>query len=159
MTHRRTTARRHLLAALAGAALVAGGCASPFGDDGPEISVSLSTFPTAAVPLALDVVTNGGEVRVTDGRGASAPSSVQFRGDRYGDLPVSATLRATSGDILASVAFTQRYERDYSHSVSGVVSADRPSTICTNRVAAAPIAGRTDSLFVFYGSLPRGAVC
>jgi hypothetical protein len=148
------------LLAAAGLALALAACSSVLGLGGPRISLSLAmeqVLPEAPV-LRVDIGGEGVEVVATS---ASAPRDErQVRGPRYGDVPVRVALLGPSGDTMAAVEFTQGFQRDHNHWVSGIVGQRRPLGHCIGALAVAPLCNaESDSLYVMYGGMPEGAIC
>ena len=139
------------------AVLALAGCSDPFGPDGPKLSVALGLQPTA--PTTVFRAHVGGRTVELQAAGLSE-SRREVRGPRYGDVPVRAVLLTAAGDTLASVAFTQRFQRDHAHWVVARVGRNRPIGHCIGTLTVAPLLGASsDTLFVTYGSIPDGAIC
>jgi hypothetical protein len=93
--------------------------------------------------------------------------TTEIHGPRYGDVPVRVTLLSGDGEPLATVTFTQLFERGNNHWVSAVVGSQRPLGFCMGTVEVAPLPATAfpeatdapDTLFVMHGSIPKGAVC
>ena len=81
-------------------------------------------------------------------------------GLRYGTLPVRMSLMTASGDTLAAVEFSHHLERDHSHWISASVGPERRLGFCIGFPMATPLrTAPQDTLFVYAGSLPDGAIC
>lgn len=149
-----------ILPAAAGLALALAACSSVLGLGGPRIWLSLAMEQALPEAPVLHVDIGGQEVEVA-ATSASAPRDErQVRGPRYGDVPVRVALLAASGDTMAAVEFTQGFQRDHNHWVSGIVGHRRPLGHCIGALVAAPLRNmESDSLFVLYGAIPEGADC
>jgi hypothetical protein len=130
----------------------------------PDLSVSLHS--DAPLPRAYTFrVTVDGErfdLRVDSGFVAQADREVGV--SREGDLHVTAELLDPMGRLVADTSFTQTYDNDSNHWVSGHIGERRPVGFCIGNVYAVridpPVAtARADSLFVMVGSIPKDAIC
>jgi hypothetical protein len=144
--------------ASAAAVLALAACSDLSGPSGPELSVALSLQqPTA--PASIFRAHIGGQLVEVRAVGFSETRR-GLRGAQYGDVPVRTTLLTAGGDTLASVSFAQRFQRDHAHWVVAHVGRIRPIGHCIGTLLLAPLPGASpDTLFVTYGSIPKGAIC
>lgn len=156
---------RSLLSLLGVASTLAlAGCSDVLGVGGPKIVVSVAKQSGAGDPLLLQADIGGRRVEVESPRTLDDYDDGyrEVRGPRFGDVPVRATVLTESRDTLATVEFTQGFQRGERHWISAMVGPDRPDGFCLGTVVAAPLrtapAG-ADSLFVMYGGMPEHAVC
>ena len=153
-------------AALLGVALF--GCSRSLGSDGPEFSLSGLMERSIAEPPKLRVDIGGRTATVPLYQAAFRPGiSTEIHGPRYGHVPVHVTLLSSDGEHLASVTFTQLFERDNNHWVAAVVGVHRPGGHCIGTLEVAPLpasafpetSGVPDTMFVMHGRIPKGAIC
>lgn len=144
------------------------GCSRSLGSDGPDISLHGLLHHTALEPPVMRVDIGGRRVTIEFYQVGSRPGlTTEIHGPRYGDVPVHATLVSRGGDRLASVEFTQRFERGSNHWVTAIVGLQRPGGHCIGTLEVAPLpanafpesGGVPDTLFVMHGSIPKGAIC
>ncbi len=155
---------RHMsmLGTLCAIALI--GCSNILGVGGPQVSVSLEARQglTAGAKLRADI---GGQViQLAPTTGVAPRTSAEVRGSRYGEVPVSVTLLGASGDTLAAIGFTQRFERGHNHWIAAIVGDRRPIGPCIGNLAVVPVLATMletspDTLFVMHGSIPKNAIC
>ena len=157
----RAIAASHLVAVV--------GCSQFIEPRGPEIAVSLIVDePRRAVfaaPLVLSVDLSDVAVQVAAGATDPGIGRADVRGARYGDVPVHVRLLGQSSAVLAEATFSQGFERDNLHWIAAMVGQRRPLGFCVGALIPVPISGgataaaATDTMFVMYGRIPRGAVC
>ena len=143
--------------------IVVGGCASISGAENSDVSVSL--FSEFVLPPAhtFRVTVDGQRIDLPLGTSADR-NSLTREAPAAGDRPVTAELVDSRGVVLSGISFTQQYFDDRNHWVAAHLGARRPIGHCIGSLLATPLPAsiaRTsaDSLFVMFGSLPRGAVC
>ncbi|HEX6966332.1 MAG TPA: hypothetical protein VF166_11070 [Gemmatimonadaceae bacterium] len=135
-------------------------CADLSGSRGPKISVSLDLQHAFDVQPVLHVDIDGQRVQLITPDTGAPRASIDIRGARYGALPVRVTLATVLGDTLASVGFSQQFERNTDHWVGADVGTRRPLGMCIGDLLAVPLAAPGgDTLFVMYGGIPEGAIC
>lgn len=147
---------------LAAALLATSACSDIIGG-GPQVAVSLRVEAGVALPVVLEVDHDGQRVRLEATTAAATPR-MDIVANRYGEAPVRLMLSAAGEAPLATVELTHSLHRGSTHWVSTLVGRQRPQGHCYGAlgvVALAPRAGQTvpDTMFVMYGSLPRGAIC
>jgi hypothetical protein len=133
---------------------------SIFEPDGPRIQVSLIVQRelTGASSLSVDVGGRSVSVRAPDVLGTRSDAFLDASG--FGSQPVQVRLLGSAGDTLATVTFSQSFERDYAYGIGAVVSRVRPVSPCSGTIVAASIrTSPADTLFVAYSGLPTDAVC
>ncbi len=154
-TGKRCSASRWLLLAVAGVA-----CSLPFTPAGPRIQVSLAVYQavTSAPSVTVDVGGRSVSLRASDIAGRSSGGALDASG--FGVQPVQVRLLSNAGDTLATVAFSQDFQRGYSYGIGVIVSRVRPVGECVGTLLVTPLrASSTDTLFVAYSGIPSNAVC
>lgn len=142
------------------AALALAGCGDMLGLVGPRITVSLGVERALPGTPSLHADIGGQRVEVASNGPGGPRADREVRGPRYGTVPVKVALVTASGDTTAKVEFSQDFERDHNHWVSGHVSQQRPVGHCIGTLIVTPLANApADSLFVMYGAIPQGAIC
>lgn len=138
-------------------ALSLAGCSDLLGPGGPTLSVALNLQQPMTPEPILQADVGGREVVVR----ATSPGEIgaQVRLPRYGEVPVRVALLTVAGDTLGAVEFSQRFQSDHEHWAVAHVGVRRPVGFCTGAVAASPLRASADTLFVMYGSIPKGAIC
>jgi hypothetical protein len=135
-------------------------CSVPFGPSGATVSVSLAMQqPSASAPrLLVSVGERVVSLRASDTLFRTVDTKLETT--QFGSFPVKVTLMDGGADTLATMAYTQTFERGSKSWIASYVSRTRPVGFCTGTVLAAPLRNASrDSLFVMYGSLPEGAIC
>jgi hypothetical protein len=88
------------------------------------------------------------------------PVETSLKATGFGTFPVTVAVMGSGTDTLATVAFTQTFERGNRYGIGAVLSRIRPVGVCAGTVLAAPLRGAaSDILFVSYSGLPEGALC
>ena len=154
--------RKRTWLSVVGIAMGASGvaCSSLAGPSGPEISVSLTVQQPSASGAALFVTVGGRDVSLRASASTSQRTDASLEPGKFGTLPVRVVLLSSSADTLATVSFSQTFERGYTSWIGSFVSHVRPLGFCTGTVVAAPLrTSPSDTLFVMYGSIPEGAIC
>lgn len=136
-------------------------CSGIFGPGDRDLSVSLYTEQSLAMPLRLEVRVGWRRVAISS---TDSQRDTRIAPPQYGDVPVSVALLTTAGDTLAAVRLVQGYQRGYDHWLVATVGTDRPRGMCIGEIVAMPLrpagsAAGGDSLFVDYGRIPKGAIC
>jgi len=135
-------------------------CSALTGPSGPEISVSLTVQSPSASGAALLVTVGERDVSLRASASPSQRSDASLERGKFGTLPVRVVLLSSSADTLATVAFSQTFERGYTSWIGSFVSHARPLGFCTGTVVGAPLrTAPSDTLFVMYGGIPKGAIC
>ena len=135
-----------------------GGCSStdPFG---PTVEVSLDVRQPAALPSTLRIVVGTSNISLhADATSSAARTMMHVSG--YGEQPVQVTLLGSQSEILATVSSSLHLQAGYQYGLGGMVSRVRPIGLCVSSIAALPLRNSpSDTLFVLYSALPKGAVC
>ena len=135
-----------------------------FGLQDPDLNISLTTEAVLPQNSLFRVRIDGQPRDLSLGNGTAPTYSIDTHAPASGNLNVIVTLIAPSGDIAAETSFTQHFDNDDAHWVSGYVGTRRPVGMCMGTVIAVMmrpsyIPQEGDSLFVAYGSIPKGAIC
>ncbi len=147
-------------ASLVALAVASASCSDLLGLGGPEIHLSLTVEEVVSGNPYLAADIGGRVVQVIPPSALDRPSGATIRGPGYGTKPVRVALLRTASDTLAQVAFSQEFERDHTHWIGAVVGTRRPAGFCLGTVALTPLReGNGDTLFVFYGRIPKDAIC
>lgn len=138
-------------------AVLCAACAGAFDPRTANLSVSLLATGTPAPRLHVLV----GRQRIV------VPASAPGSGDEQRvfappaeGVTVLIALVSESADTVATLSFGQSFRHDHTHWIAAVVGRQRPGGHCIGELVVAPLPGEsTDTLFVAYGALPRGAIC
>ena len=153
---------------LALGSLILLGCTGLFEPDEPDISASAYLQRSSAVTLPTVRVEIGNRrAQLSPAHTSASQATAKIRGVSFGEVPTRVLLLSASGDSLAAAEFTHRIERRHQHWVSALIGPQRPLGHCIGTLIATPVradssAGTSlgnDTLFVTYGSLPRGSIC
>jgi hypothetical protein len=158
MYHVRYLGLRH--AAMVGGMVAIVGCSDLFDLSGPAITVSFDVQPVVATAFVLRSDIGGRRVELAADPARGGHATIEARGERYGNVPVRVTMLTAAGDSVATMWFSQEFQRGYHHWVAARVGPQRPVGLCVGTALAAPVsAGSADSVYVMYGGIPDGAVC
>jgi hypothetical protein len=131
---------------------------APF--DRPTISVSLTVQQPSASAAVLLVSVGGRSVSLRASDTPNRPVETSLKATGFGTFPVTVAVMGSGTDTLATVAFTQKFERGNRYGIGAVLSRSRPAGVCVGTLLAAPLQGSaSDTLFVSYTGLPKGAIC
>lgn len=157
MTRLPSLARLVSLSVLTG--FMIGGCSSvdPFG---PSIQVSLvGQEPIALSPvLRVEAGDNTISLRATEVPMGRANAVLRVRG--YGETPIKVTMLSGQSDTLATVGWSLNLQAGYQYGIAALVTRVRPMGTCVGTVLATPLRNSpSDTLFVMYVAMPKGAIC
>ena len=155
-----------LAAALAGFML--SGCSAFSSPETPVIRLYAAVDRQVAEAPVVRVSIGGRRVDVTPHiKGGRPTFDIETRGPRFGNVGVRVALLSIDGDSLATVEFTQLFERGQIHWINTLVGLNRPVGDCIGYMAVKPLpvdafaesGAVPDTLFVTYGGLPKGYFC
>jgi hypothetical protein len=156
MPHFMSPLRLILLSVISGSLIAACSSTEPFG---PSVDVSVDVRQAVALPSTLRIqVGSSATLLHVDATSATARTTLHVVG--YGEKAVLVTLLGAQSDTLASVAYSQSFQTGYQYGIGAVVSRVRPIGVCIGTGTATPLRNSaSDTLFVVYEALPKGAVC
>ena len=130
--------------------------------DGPDLSISVQ--PDVNLPASMSFhVTVGGDAHDLRLGTERTRYGIERHAPRDGELNVSVALRDAADRTLAQASFDQVFKEGSDHWVSGIIGTRRPIGHCIGTLVVVPIippvAAGGDSLFIMYGSIPKGAIC
>lgn len=158
------SAAGRLTAAATGIALLVAGCGVFSASEPVPIQVVFRGYSATAAPTVATLTTSDG-TRATDWAGDPARVSDHLGefGVRPGDsLHATAQVRDGSGRLIAEAQLSRLIQADYDYRVSFQVGGRNPDLggFCHQRPERTVLAGiPTDTLYLWWVGLPRGAVC
>ena len=141
-------------------AVVLSGCSSILGLQDPDVSLGLRSESGYEWIGSYQVDIDGRAFRFEP----ATELRRQVEAPKSGELQVRVTLRDTAAETLAVADFTQSFDDDRNHWVSGLIGLQRPFGHCIGELTVLPLPRRAgeeqaDTLFLMHGSIPKDAVC
>ena len=151
--------------------LLTAACGEPENDNDVEVLLHTHGAPEALRELGLyrvDLAAGGVTHRLTGADFGTTrygtPHSPRLAIPNSGELRVSVAVVAPAGDTLGSVRVGVRLQADHRYGVAVRPGGTRPVGACVGTLISAPLrtpgaSAASDTLWVAYGGLPRGAIC